>query len=93
MLAHRREIIAQTSQKLFAAGIAHGIIQAGFQPRPLERGAGRIGPDVAPRAAISNETIELPPADLLIDRRGAPLPGDQLSARSSTLSRRHRCSA
>ena len=47
VLAHRREIIAQTSQKLFAAGIGHGIIQAGFQPRPLERGAGRIDPDAA----------------------------------------------
>ena len=36
MLAHRREIITQTSEKLHDLGIAHGIIQAGFPPRPLE---------------------------------------------------------
>jgi len=36
VLAHRREIIEQISRKLYAAGIAHGIIQAGFPPRPLE---------------------------------------------------------
>ena len=37
VLAHRREIITQTSDKLYATGSIHGIIQAGFQPRPLER--------------------------------------------------------
>ena len=37
VLAHRREIITQTSAKLFANDISHGIIQAGFQGRPLER--------------------------------------------------------
>ncbi len=31
VLAHRREIISQTSDKLRAAEVAHGIIQAGFQ--------------------------------------------------------------
>ena len=36
VLAHRREIIAQTSAKLLAADVVHGIIQAGFRPRPLE---------------------------------------------------------
>ena len=36
VLAHRREIISQTSDKLRAAGVVHGIIQAGFKPRPLE---------------------------------------------------------
>ena len=36
VLAHRREIIAQTSKKLYACGISHGIVQAGFTPRPLE---------------------------------------------------------
>jgi superfamily II DNA or RNA helicase len=35
-LAHRREIISQTSQKLFKYGLRHGIIQSGFDPRPLE---------------------------------------------------------
>jgi hypothetical protein len=33
VLAHRREIIAQTSQKLHAHGVPHGIIQAGLTPR------------------------------------------------------------
>src|SRR5215471_1553624 len=39
VLAHRREIITQTSGKLYANGIAHGIIQAGFDHllRPMER--------------------------------------------------------
>jgi superfamily II DNA or RNA helicase len=36
VLAHRREIIAQTSEKLHAQGVPHGIIQAGITPRPLE---------------------------------------------------------
>ena len=34
VLAHRREIIGQTSAKLFAAGVPHGIIQAGYPTRP-----------------------------------------------------------
>ena len=37
VLAHRLEIITQTSVKLHARGIAHGIIKAGFEPRPMER--------------------------------------------------------
>ena len=36
VLAHRREIVAQTSQKLFELRISHGIIQAGIKPRQLE---------------------------------------------------------
>lgn len=36
VLAHRREIISQTSQKLLKYGVRHGIIQAGFDPRPME---------------------------------------------------------
>jgi superfamily II DNA or RNA helicase len=36
MLGHRREIITQTSEKLFNHRVAHGIIQAGFPLRPLE---------------------------------------------------------
>ena len=65
VLAHRREIIAQTSGKLHAHGIAHGIIQAGFKPRPLE------AVQVASIAtlygrAIRTDRMELPPADLLI---------------------------
>jgi DNA repair protein RadD len=36
VLAHTREIIKQTSAKLFAHGIDHGVIQAGFMTRPSE---------------------------------------------------------
>src|SRR4051812_3642514 len=35
-LAHRREIITQTSQKLHAIDIPHGTIQAGIRARPFE---------------------------------------------------------
>ena len=35
VLAHRREIITQTSAKLFASGVSHGIIQAGYPSHPL----------------------------------------------------------
>jgi DNA repair protein RadD len=35
-LAHRREIIMQTSAKLTANGVRHGIIMAGVEPRPME---------------------------------------------------------
>lgn len=34
VLAHRRELVAQASQKLGALGVSHGIIQAGFRPAP-----------------------------------------------------------
>jgi DNA repair protein RadD len=37
VLAHRREIIAQTHGKLVANGVRAGIIQAGIDPRPMER--------------------------------------------------------
>jgi DNA repair protein RadD len=37
VLAHRKEIITQTSKKLLASDIRHGIIKAGFSPRPMER--------------------------------------------------------
>src|SRR5215472_7910797 len=37
VLSHRLEIITQTSKKLFNCGISHGIIKAGFTPRPAEQ--------------------------------------------------------
>jgi DNA repair protein RadD len=36
VLAHRREIISQTHEKLANHGVRSGIIQAGVDPRPLE---------------------------------------------------------
>jgi DNA repair protein RadD len=34
VIAHRRELVKQASDKLAAFGLSHGIIQAGFRPRP-----------------------------------------------------------
>jgi superfamily II DNA or RNA helicase len=65
LLAHRREIIAQTSGKLNACGIAHGIIQAGTVPRPLER-VQIASVQTLHRRAIYSGKMELPRADLLV---------------------------
>jgi superfamily II DNA or RNA helicase len=65
VLAHRREIIAQTSGKLHAHGIAHGIIQAGFKPRPFEAVQVASIQTLYARA-IRSDRMELPPADLLV---------------------------
>lgn len=35
ILVHRRELIRQASQKLTSAGVAHGVIAAGFEPTDL----------------------------------------------------------
>jgi superfamily II DNA or RNA helicase len=64
VLAHRREIITQTSRKLFAAGISHGVIQAGFRPRPLEL-AQIASIQTLWTRAMHRESMNLPPADLL----------------------------
>jgi len=37
VLAHRKEIIDQTSKKLHGSKITHGIVKAGYSPRPMER--------------------------------------------------------
>jgi DNA repair protein RadD len=65
MLAHRREIIGQTSSKLHAAGVMHGVIQAGIEPRPLEPVQVASISTLHARA-IRSDRMELPPADLLI---------------------------
>jgi superfamily II DNA or RNA helicase len=69
VLSHRREIIAQTSQKLHANGIRHGIIQSGFDPRPMERVqiASVATLDVR---AFRSKAMPLPPADLLVIDEG-----------------------
>jgi superfamily II DNA or RNA helicase len=64
ILAHRREIIKQTACKLYAAGIAHGIIQAGFRPRPLELVQLASIQTLSARA-LHRETMNLPESDLL----------------------------
>jgi superfamily II DNA or RNA helicase len=65
VLAHRREIITQTSAKLHAHGIPHGIIQAGVQPRPLEHVQIASIQTLWVRAMHMGR-MELPPADLLV---------------------------
>jgi superfamily II DNA or RNA helicase len=64
VLAHRREIIAQTSAKLHDQNISPGIIQAGFSPRPFER-VQVASIQTLHRRAIQAESMPLPPADLL----------------------------
>jgi DNA repair protein RadD len=67
VLAHRREIITQTSDKLHSHGINHGIIQAGLEhlSRPLERVQVASIQTLYVRA-VRNDRMELPPADILI---------------------------
>jgi DNA repair protein RadD len=65
VLAHRREIIAQTSQKLHAHGVAHGIIQAGVTPRPLEDVQVASIQTLWTRAMHTGRMV-LPPAELLV---------------------------
>jgi DNA repair protein RadD len=65
VLSHRREITAQTSRKLYDLGIPHGIIQAGFSPRPLERVQVASVQTLSQRA-IRTDTIPLPPANVLV---------------------------
>src|SRR5215471_1318290 len=65
VLSHRLEIITQTSEKLFECGISHGIIKAGFTPRPAER------VQVASIAtlwvrAMRTKIMSLPPAQLIL---------------------------
>lgn len=65
VLAHTREIITQTSAKLFDHGIQHGIIQAGFPTRPDETVQVASVQTLWSRA-MRTKRMELPPADLLI---------------------------
>src|SRR6516164_4548975 len=62
VLSHRREIITQTSRKLHANGIPHGIIQAGFPSRPLEE-VQVASIQTLWQRAIRTNAMELPPAD------------------------------
>jgi superfamily II DNA or RNA helicase len=65
VLAHTREIIKQTSEKLFANDIPHGIIQAGFMTRPDEPVQVASVQTLWVRA-MRTRRMELPAADLLI---------------------------
>jgi DNA repair protein RadD len=65
VLAHTREIIRQTSEKLFARGIEHGVILSGHMTRPDEPVQVASVQTLWSRAVRSSQ-MELPPADLLI---------------------------
>jgi superfamily II DNA or RNA helicase len=65
VLAHRREIVHQTSEKLQANGIDHGIIMAGFAHEPLVPVQVCSVPTLHARA-IRGHKLALPPADLLV---------------------------
>jgi len=69
VLAHRREIVAQISQKLHANGIRHGIIQAGFDPRPMEAVQVASIATLAVRA-LRSKSMPMPPADLVVIDEG-----------------------
>ena len=74
VLAHTREIIKQTSEKLFAQGVEHGIIQAGFATKPYEEVQIASVRTLAARA-VRTRRMELPPADLISStRRTIPRP-------------------
>jgi superfamily II DNA or RNA helicase len=64
VLAHTREIIRQTSAKLFEHGIKHGIIQAGFMLRPDE--PVQVASIQTLWSRMRTNRMELRPADLLI---------------------------
>ena len=64
-LCHRRELISQASRKLHSLGVDHGIIQAGFSPRP------GVPVQVASvqtlhARAIRSTAMDLPPADMVV---------------------------
>src|SRR5262245_13599912 len=65
VLAHRLEIIGQTSKKLYACQISHGIIKAGFPPRPMERVQVASVATLWVRA-MRSQAMPLPPADLVV---------------------------
>jgi DNA repair protein RadD len=64
-LAHRREIILQTSAKLTANDVRHGIIMAGVEPRPMES-VQVASIDTLHVRGVRSNAMSLPPADLLV---------------------------
>jgi DNA repair protein RadD len=65
VISHRREIIQQTSSKLRANGVRHGIIQAGFDPRPMASVQVASISTLWMRS-VRHKIMSLPPADLLV---------------------------
>jgi DNA repair protein RadD len=67
VVAHRREIVNQTSDKLTARGVPHGIIQAGDEKKLRPMAAVQVASIQTLHArAIRSSTMLMPLADLLI---------------------------
>jgi DNA repair protein RadD len=64
-LAHRRELIQQSSQKLYAVGVDHGIIQAGFPIRP-DAPVQVASVQTLYARAVRSSTMDMPDADVVI---------------------------
>jgi superfamily II DNA or RNA helicase len=64
-LAHRREIIMQTSAKLVANGVRHGIVMANVDPRLMEP-VQVASIDTLHVRGVRSDAMDLPPADLVI---------------------------
>ena len=64
-LAHRRELIQQASAKLYAVGVDHGIVQAGFPTRPGAKVQVASIPTLH-RRAVRSTVMDLPPANLVV---------------------------
>ena len=64
-LAHRREIVTQTGDKLAANGIRYGVIMADTEPRPMERVQVASIATLHVRA-VRSDAMRLPPAKLII---------------------------
>lgn len=65
LLAHTREIIGQTSRKMYEHGVSHGIVQAGFPTRPDELVQVASVQTLWVRA-MRLQRMQLPPADMII---------------------------
>jgi superfamily II DNA or RNA helicase len=65
ILVHRRELVAQMSAKLYAAGIDHGIIQAGHPARPNAEVQVASVQTLHARAVRSSR-MEIPTAHLIV---------------------------
>jgi DNA repair protein RadD len=67
VVAHRREIVNQTSDKLAAFGVHHGVIQAGDEHKLRPMSAVHVASIQTLHArAIRSRSMSMPPADLLI---------------------------
>src|SRR5215472_18782346 len=88
VLAHRKEIIDQTSKKLRGSQITHGIVKAGYSPRPMERVQVASVQTLWVRA-MRSEAMTLPPADPPGGRRMPSRHGPHLAQADRVVSRRH----